>query len=88
MCIRDRRNAVNIPLSEIRDRLDEIPRDRPVYLSCRSSQRSYNAYVALANRGYRNIYNISGSYLGVCEYEYYHDQVDGREPIVTAYRFV
>lgn len=40
-------NAVNIPLSEIRGRINEIPKDRPVYLHCRSSQRSYNAVLAL-----------------------------------------
>lgn len=37
------KNAVNIPLSELRSRISEIPKDRPVYLHCRSSQRSYNA---------------------------------------------
>ena len=35
------RPAVNIPLSQLRRRLEEIPRDRPVYLHCRSAQRSY-----------------------------------------------
>lgn len=37
------KGSVNIPLSELRERTDEIPKDRPVYLHCRSSQRSYNA---------------------------------------------
>lgn len=80
-------NAVNIPLSEIRDRLDEIPKDKPVYLHCRSSQRSYNAVMALQNLGYDNVINISGSYLGICCYEYYQDQITGREKIVTEYNF-
>lgn len=80
-------NAVNIPLSELRDRLDEIPKDRPVYLHCRTSQRSYNAVMALQNRGYDNVINISGSYLGICCYEYYQDQVTGRKKIVTEYNF-
>lgn len=38
------KTAVNIPLSQLRGRLEEVPRDRPVYLHCRSSQRSYNAW--------------------------------------------
>ena len=80
-------NAVNIPLSEIRGRLDEIPKDRPVYLHCRSSQRSYNAVMALQNLGYDNVINISGSYLGICCYEYYNDQITGRKKIVTEYNF-
>ncbi|CAM2844678.1 FAD-dependent oxidoreductase [Erysipelothrix tonsillarum] len=80
-------NAVNIPLSQIRDRLDEIPTDKPVYLHCRSSQRSYNAVMALQNLGFDNVVNISGSYLGICEYEYFNDQVTGRDKIVTEYNF-
>ncbi|AUJ26898.1 MULTISPECIES: FAD-dependent oxidoreductase [Virgibacillus] len=81
------KNAVNIPLSEFRDRLDEIPQNEPVYVHCRSAQRSYNAVMALQHLGYTNVYNISGSFLGICLYEYYNDQVTGREKIVTAYNF-
>lgn len=81
------KTAVNIPLSQIRNRLDEIPTDRPVYLHCRSAQRSYNATLALQGHGFQNIYNISGSFLGICLYEYYNDVVQNREPIVTAYNF-
>ncbi|PTQ84481.1 NADPH-dependent 2,4-dienoyl-CoA reductase/sulfur reductase-like enzyme [Trichococcus patagoniensis] len=80
-------NAVNIPLSELRDRFDEIPKDQPVYLHCRSSQRSYNAVMALQNAGYANVVNISGSFLGICLYEYVQDCTTGREKIVTAYNF-
>ncbi|HZJ57930.1 MAG TPA: FAD-dependent oxidoreductase [Clostridia bacterium] len=80
-------NAVNIPLSELRDRLDEIPKDEPVYLACRSAQRSYNAIMALQHLGYQNLYNISGSFLGICCYEYFMDMVTGREKIVTGYNF-
>lgn len=80
-------NAVNIPLSEIRGRINEIPKDRPVYLHCRSSQRSYNAVLALQGVGYDNVFNMSGSYLGICCHEYYQDQITGRDKIVTEYNF-
>lgn len=80
-------NSVNIPLSEFRQRLDEIPSDRPVYVHCRSGQRSYNMVMALRNLGYQNVYNISGSYLGINLYEYYNDITSGREKIVTEYNF-
>lgn len=79
--------AVNIPLSEFRDRLDEIPTDVPVYIHCLSGQRSYNMVRALQNKGYDNVYNISGSFLELCEYEYFNDQTTNRKPIVTNYRF-
>ncbi len=80
-------NAVNIPLSELRQRTNEIPTDEPVYLHCRSAQRSYNAVLALQNLGYDNVVNISGSFLGICCYEYFLDQTTDREKIVTEYNF-
>ncbi|WP_117168723.1 FAD-dependent oxidoreductase [Paraliobacillus sediminis] len=79
--------AKNIPLSEFRDRLDEIPTDQPVYIHCRSGQRSYNVVAALNNLGYKNIYNVSGSFLGISLYEYFNDLTKNRKPIVTEYNF-
>ena len=81
------KGALNIPLSQIRKRMDEIPKDRPVYLHCRSAQRSYNALLALQGNGFTNVYNISGSFLGICFYEYFNDKTQNREPIVTKYNF-
>lgn len=80
-------NSINIPIGEIRDRLDEVPKDRPVYLHCRTGQRSYNAVRALQNLGFKNVINVSGSFMGISFFEYYNDQVTGRKPIVTAYNF-
>lgn len=79
--------AKNIPLTQLRQRVDEIPRDVPVYLHCRSSQRSYYALCCLRGLGYTNLFNISGSYLGMCLYEYFDDISTGRKPIFTAYNF-
>lgn len=80
-------NAINIPLSELRERMDEIPRDKPVYVHCRSGQRSYNAVMALQGNGFTNVANVSGSFLGICLYEYFNDVATGREKIVTEYNF-
>ncbi|WP_313156034.1 FAD-dependent oxidoreductase [Lacrimispora sp.] len=80
--------AVNIPLGELRKRVSEIPHDRPVYLHCRTSQRSYNACMALKGRGFDNIINISGSFLGISCYEYFTDMTTGREKILTEYNFL
>ena len=77
----------NIPLSQLRSRVSEIPRDIPVYLHCRSSQRSYYAICFLQGQGYENVANISGSYLGLSLYEYFDDIQTGRKPILTAYNF-
>lgn len=81
------KNALNIPLSELRNRVSEIPKDVPVYVHCRSGQRSYNAALALQNLGYENVYNITGSFLGLSFYEYFNDKSMNRESIVTEYNF-
>lgn len=80
--------AKNIALSEIRQRTNEIPKDVPVYLHCRSAQRSYNALMALKHLGYENVYNISGGFMGISFYEYFNDETTGRKKIVTDYNFL
>lgn len=52
---------VNIPVDEIRARVGEIPADKPVYLHCKSGQRSYIAYRILTGLGY-TCYNLAGGY--------------------------
>ena len=77
----------NIPLSELRERVNEIPKDRIVYLQCRSGQRSYNACLLLQNLGYTNVVNVTGGILGISMYEYFNDKTKNREPILTKYFF-
>ena len=72
---------------QVRSLVEEIPKDRPVYLNCKTGQTSYNAVLALQGKGFRNVYNISGGFLGLCFYEYFNDRTKNREPIVTAYSF-
>ncbi|VYU65219.1 pyridine nucleotide-disulfide oxidoreductase [Clostridium tertium] len=81
------KGAKNVPLSQLRDRVNEIPKNVPVYLHCRSAQRSYNAALALGHLGFDNIYNISGGFMGISFYEYYNDMISGREKVVTDYNF-
>lgn len=56
-------NSVNIPLSELRDRLDEVPRDRRTITYCQKGQRGYLAACALHGRGYEEVLNLRGGYL-------------------------
>ncbi len=81
------KGAHNIPLCELRDRMDEIPRDEKVYIHCRSGQRSYFAICLLQDHGFTNVYNMSGSFLGISLSEYYKDVAEKRDPIVTNYNF-
>mgnify|MGYP001829138021 FL=1 len=45
--------AVNIPLGELRARLDELPRDREIHVICRSGQRAYYATRILLQNGFK-----------------------------------
>lgn len=79
--------SINIPLSTLRNRLDELPRDKDIYLHCRSSQRSYNALMCLKGNGFERLYNITGSYIMFSHYEYVLDTLYKRESILTKYNF-
>lgn len=81
------KNSINIPIAQLRQRMDEIPRDRPVYVHCQIGQTSYNAVMALQGKGFTNIFNISGGFLGICCYEYFNDVTQNREAIVSNYLF-
>lgn len=56
------KHAVNIPLDELRERLDEIPRDKKIYLYCAVGLRGYTASRILMQHGYPSVYNVSGGY--------------------------
>ena len=45
--------AVNIPLGQLRSRLDELPRDQEILVICRSGGRAYYATRMLLQRGFR-----------------------------------
>ncbi len=51
----------NIPVDELRDRLDEVERGKPVYVICQSGLRSYIACRILAGHGYE-AYNFAGGF--------------------------
>ena len=53
--------AINIPLDELRERLGELERERPVYVNCYSGLRSYLACRILSGSGFR-CFNLSGGY--------------------------
>lgn len=52
-------DAVNIPLDQLRGRLNELPRDRTIHVFCRSGQRAHYATRILLQNGF-DARNISG----------------------------
>ena len=69
---------INIPLDELRERLEEIDKEKPVYVMCQSGLRSYIATRILEGRGYE-AYNFSGGY------RYYDMVINDRELIEKEY---
>ena len=61
--------AVLLPYTELRHRLDEVPRDKPVYTYCRSGFRSYIAYCVLKQNGWDQAAFLAG---GMMTYHGYH----------------
>jgi NADPH-dependent 2,4-dienoyl-CoA reductase/sulfur reductase-like enzyme/rhodanese-related sulfurtransferase len=53
--------AVNIPVDELRSRLDELPRDRDLAVYCQVGQRGYLATRILLQSGFKAV-NIGGGY--------------------------
>lgn len=52
---------INIPLDSLRERINEIPKDKPVYVHCHSGLRSYIACRILQGNGY-DCYNLAGGW--------------------------
>lgn len=52
---------INIPLDSLRERIKEIPKDKPVYLHCHSGLRSYIALCILKGNGY-DCFNLAGGW--------------------------
>lgn len=52
---------MHIPLDSLREHLDQIPREKPVYVHCHSGLRSYIACRILTGNGYE-CYNLAGGW--------------------------
>lgn len=55
-------NAMNIPVDDLRDRLNEIPKDKEIIIFCQVGLRGYLACRILEQNGYKNVKNLSGGY--------------------------
>ncbi len=54
-------SAINIPLPQLRSRLNDLPRDREIWLNCGVGQRSYYAQRILLQHGFK-ARNLSGGF--------------------------
>lgn len=54
--------AINLPLEQLRERIDEVPRDKSIIVYCHAGQRGYYAERMLRLNGVANIRNLSGGF--------------------------
>jgi NADPH-dependent 2,4-dienoyl-CoA reductase/sulfur reductase-like enzyme/rhodanese-related sulfurtransferase len=54
--------AINIPLGQLRNRLHELDRQKPIIVYCSVGLRSYLATRILTLRGFENVRNLNGGY--------------------------
>jgi rhodanese-related sulfurtransferase len=54
--------ALNLPLDELRSRLDTLPREQPLFLYCEAGLRGYLAQRILVQHGFGQVSNLSGGY--------------------------
>jgi NADPH-dependent 2,4-dienoyl-CoA reductase/sulfur reductase-like enzyme/rhodanese-related sulfurtransferase len=55
--------AINIPVDEIRQQINELPRDKKIYIYCEAGLRGYLAHRVLRQNGFGEVYNLSGGYI-------------------------
>lgn len=53
---------INIPVDELRDRLSELPKDKPIVVTCAVGLRGYLASRILTQNGFTEVRNLSGGY--------------------------
>lgn len=54
--------AKNIPLDELHERMNELPKDQKIIAFCAVGLRGYLALNILKQRGFTKVYNLSGGY--------------------------
>ena len=59
------RGALNIPVDELRFRLDEVPRNRPIVVHCKTGFRSHLAVRTLLQNGWTDVRNLTGSWITI-----------------------
>ena len=68
--------ALNIPLGELRGRLEELPKDKEIFVLCRSAQRAYYATRILLQNGFK-AKNISGGMLSLAHNYMFESEQEG-----------
>ena len=81
------KGAVNLPLREILEKKDTLPKDKDIYVYCRSGHRSADAVNFLKSLGFEKVHNVDGGFIDISFNEYHKDKGNLENSIVTNYNF-
>lgn len=81
------KGAINLPLREILEKKDTLPKDKDIYVYCRSGHRSADAVNFLKSLGFEKVHNIKGGFIDISFNEYHKDKGNLENSIVTNYNF-
>jgi len=70
--------SINIPIDELRDRWQELPKEKDIIIYCHAGLRGYLACRLLIQKGFDRVYNLSG---GFKTYQFVHGRKDGEDGI-------
>ena len=81
------KGAVNLPLREILEKKDTLPKNKDIYVYCRSGHRSADAVNFLKSLGFEKVHNVDGGFIDISFNEYHKDKGNLENSIVTNYNF-
>ena len=81
------KGAINLPLREILSQKDSLPKDRDIYVYCRTAHRSADAVNFLKSLGFDKVHNVEGGFIDISFNEYHKDKGNLENSIVTNYNF-
>ena len=81
------KGAINLPLREILSQKDSLPKDRDIYVYCRTAHRSSDAVNFLKSLGFDKVHNVEGGFIDISFNEYHKDKGNLENSIVTNYNF-
>ena len=81
------KGAINLPLREILEKKDILPKDKDIYVYCRSGHRSADAVNFLKSLGFEKVHNIEGGFIDISFNKYHKDKGNLENSIVTNYNF-
>ena len=81
------KGAINMPLREIIANKDELPKDKDIFVYCRTAHRSADAVNFMESLGFEKVHNVKGGFIDISFNEFHKDKGELGDSILTGYNF-